>query len=583
MAKIRVLPPSIAQTIAAGEVVERPASVVKELMENAIDAGSREIVVELKGGGLERIRVRDDGEGMEPDDLPLAFERHATSKLRTSEDLYAIQTLGFRGEALPSIASVSRMTIRTRVPSSLSGVKMVCEGGTLGDLVEVGCPIGTDVDVQDLFHNFPVKKRFLKSIQTELRHCVSHFVRLSLAYPSIAFKLSHDGKELYELPRTEDPLIRIEAVLGREVYDHLKPFVHEEEWVKVSGFGSLPLYTRGNGEGIFLYVNRRFVKDRLIYRAVLEAYRSHIPAARFPVVVLFLELPASMVDVNVHPTKSEVKFRRQEAVFQTVLRALRLSLEERRSLRGADRFLRKEESRSEPSEKTALPSSEPPSWPLTPFRPWDARAWTPMAREKAYGEREEEGRPGLRLLGQVHGTYLVFEDEKGVLFLDQHACHERILFERLRRQSEEGSVPVVRLLFPVTLELSLREAITLRAHQEALHRLGFEIDDIGEKTFALRTVPAILDEREAPRELVEILDELVLEERAPDTAKQLEGILVRLACHGAIRANHLLSEREMIGLIREFASFPLSSTCPHGRPIVFGLPKAELEKQFKRR
>ena len=199
MAKIRVLPPSIAQTIAAGEVVERPASVLKELMENAIDAGSREIVVELKGGGLERIRVRDDGEGMEPDDLPLAFERHATSKLRTAEDLYAIQTLGFRGEALPSIGSVSRMTIRTRVPSSMSGVKVVCEGGTLGDLVEVGCPIGTDVDVQDLFFNLPVKKRFLKSIQTELRHCVSHFVRLGLAYPSIAFKLSHDGKELYDL------------------------------------------------------------------------------------------------------------------------------------------------------------------------------------------------------------------------------------------------------------------------------------------------------------------------------------------------------------------------------------------------
>jgi DNA mismatch repair protein MutL len=583
VAKIRVLPPSIAQTIAAGEVVERPASVLKELMENAIDAGSREIVVELKGGGLERIRVRDNGEGMEPDDLPLAFERHATSKLRTAEDLYAIQTLGFRGEALPSIASVSRMTIRTRVPSSMSGVKVVCEGGTLGDLVEVGCPIGTDVDVQDLFYNLPVKKRFLKSIQTELRHCVNHFVRLSLAYPSIAFKLSHDGKELYELPRTEDPLIRIEALLGREVYDHLKPFVHEEGGVKVSGFGSLPLYTRGNGEGIFLYVNRRFVKDRLIYRAVLEAYRNHIPAPRFPVVLLFLELPASMVDVNVHPTKSEVKFRQQEAVFQTVRRALRLSLEEKRPLAGSDRVLRKEEPWSEPSEKPPFPSSQPPSLPLSPFRSWDERTWTPMARERAYGEGEEEGRPGLRLLGQVHGTYLVFEDEKGVLFLDQHACHERILFERLKGQSEQGRVPVVRLLFPVTLELSLREAITLRAHQEALLRLGFEIDDMGEKTFALRTVPAILDEREAPRELVEILDELVLEERAPDTAKQVERILVRLACHGAIRANHLLSEKEMIGLIREFASFPLSSTCPHGRPIVYGLPKSELEKHFKRR
>lgn len=582
MAKIRVLPPAIAQTIAAGEVVERPASVLKELMENAIDAGSREIVVELKRGGLESIRVRDDGEGIEPEDLPLALERHATSKLRGVDDLFSIQTLGFRGEALPSIASVSRLTIRTRIASSLSGMKVASEGGTLGEMTEIGCPPGTDVEVRDLFFNVPVKKKFLKSVQTELRHCVTHFVRLSLAYPAIAFRLVHDGKELYALPRTEDPLIRIEALLGRELYDHLKPILFEEGDVKVSGFGSLPTYTRGNGEGIFLYVNRRFVKDRLIYRAVVDAYRNQVPTGRFPVVLLFIDLPPSKVDVNVHPTKAEVKFRDQEAVFQAVLRALRSSHDqqgpsppERASpTQGAwdGKVFRESPSFFGPT----APSGHHASWPP------EGRPVFSLVREEARSEGFQE-KPGLRLLGQVHGTYLVLEDEGGVLFVDQHACHERILFETLRRQSEEGKLPVLRLLFPVTLELSLREALTLRAYREALHRLGFEIDEMGEKTFALRTVPAILDEREASKELVEILDELFLEEGTPDTSRQTEALLVRLACHGAVRANQRLSEAEMAGLMRAFAAFPLATTCPHGRPIVSGLSKAELEKRFKRK
>lgn len=583
MAKIQVLPPSIAQIIAAGEVVERPASVLKELMENAIDAGSREIVVELKKGGLERIRVLDDGEGIEPEDLPRAFERHATSKIRTAEDLFSIQTLGFRGEALPSIAAVSRMTIRTRISSALSGVKALCEGGVLREIVEVGCPVGTEVEVKDLFFNLPVKRTFLKSIQAELRHCVSHFVRLSLPYPSVTFKLTHDGKELYVLPRTEDPLIRVEAVLGRETYDHLTPFAYEEGGVRATGFGSLSNYSRGNGEGIFLYVNRRFVRDRFVYRTVMEAYRNRIPAGRFPVVVLFLELPASLVDVNVHPTKAEVKFRQPEAVFQAVLRALRLSHEEGGPVLSEKAFSLQKPWHEEVSSEIPSRSETRTSFSVSPSRLPEERPILSMVREEAYEGRLEEGGAGLRLLGQAHGTYLVLEDEKGVLFIDQHACHERILFERLKRQSEEGNMPVLRLLFPVTLELSLREAITLRAYREAFHRLGFEIDDLGEKTFALRSLPAVLDEKEVPKELVETLDELFLEDRTPDTSKQIERVLVRLACHAAVRANQLLSEKEMLGLVREFSALPPSTTCPHGRPVAYGLPKGELEKHFKRR
>jgi len=582
MPKIQVLPASIAQTIAAGEVVERPASVLKELVENAIDAGSTEIIVELRKGGLELIRVQDNGEGIEADDLPLALQRYATSKLTRPEDLYAIRTMGFRGEALPSIASVSRMTVKTRIPSSLVGTKIICEAGEVGHLGEAGCPGGTDVEVRDLFYNIPVKRKFLKSIQTELRHCLSHFLRLSLSHPCITFKFIHDGKMLYELVKTESPLVRIEAVLGRDVYDHLQPFAFEEGEIKISGYGSLPTYSRGNGNGIYIYVNRRFIKDRLIYRAILEAYRHLIPAGQFPIVILFITLPPSLVDVNVHPTKAEVKFRDQERIFKAVLRALRLSHDEKTS--SVKTWTREGRGREAPfmTGDVSLPLQR--SYPAsTPMRSWQGSEPSPMVREEASREWKAEGKSPLRLLGQVRGTYLVWEGEEGILFIDQHACHERILFERLKKEYDGGSIPVTRFLFPVPLELSAGESLTLMSYVGAFHSLGFEIDPIGERTFVLRSVPALLDEREAPREVREILDELILDEREPERPKPIDRLLISLACHCAIRANRLLSKEEMIGLLEDFSSFPLSSTCPHGRPIVYSLPVTELAKQFKRK
>jgi DNA mismatch repair protein MutL len=305
--KIQILPESVAQAIAAGEVIERPASVVKELLENALDAGASKITVELKAGGLQLIRVLDDGEGIDPEDVPVALRRYATSKIQKSEDLFAIHTLGFRGEALPSIAAVSQMTIRTRVPRSVSGMQLLCEGGEIRSTTEVGCPVGTEVEAKNLFYNIPVKRKFVKSIQTELRHSLNHFLRLSLAHPSVSFKFVHEGRILYEYLKTDSPWVRVEAILGGEIYRHLQPIEFEEGETHLKGFASLPSFSKGNGDGIYLYVNRRFIKDRMIYRAILEAYRHVIPGGKFPVVILFLTLPPSSIDVNVHPTKAEVK------------------------------------------------------------------------------------------------------------------------------------------------------------------------------------------------------------------------------------------------------------------------------------
>jgi DNA mismatch repair protein MutL len=579
MPKIQVLPPSIAQTIAAGEVVERPASAVKELVENAIDAGSTDVLVELRKGGLDLIRVRDNGEGIEAEDLPRALERYATSKLRAPEDLFAIRTMGFRGEALPSIASVSRMTIKTRVHSSLAGMRILCEAGRAGTPSEAGCPEGTEVEVRDLFYNIPVKRRFLKSIQTELRHCLSHFLRLSLSYPGITFKFLHDGKMLYELLKTDNPLVRIEGVLGRETCRNLRAFAFEDGEIRISGYASLSVYSKGNGEGIYTYVNRRFVRDRLIYRAVLDSYRHLIPSGRFPVVILSVSVPPSLVDVNVHPTKAEVKFREQERIFQAVHRGLRLSHEQEAPSAEPPPVGPREFQAPFISGRNLLPL--PVSYPVR-FGPDSSQnsVAPPMVMETGPGA---ERNVPFHLLGQVRETYLVWESKEAILFVDQHACHERIIFERLKKEVQTGSIEVRRFLFPIPMEFSAGESLTLASYLGAFEALGFEIDPVGGSEFVLRSIPVLIDEKEAPNAVREVLDELLLLEKEAEKPKQIERLLVSLACRSAIKANYPLNREEMVRLIEDFSRFPLSSTCPHGRPIAHMLPIDELARCFKRK
>ncbi len=580
--KIHILPDHVSQVIAAGEVVERPASVVKELMENAIDAGGSEIVVELKAGGLQLIRVMDNGEGISREDVPMAFQRYATSKIRKAEDLYAIQTLGFRGEALPSIAQVSKVTLRTRVCDSLSGTQAICEGGEVKRISEIGCPVGTEVEVKNMFYNIPVKRKFLKSIRSELRYALHHFFRLSLAHPSVSFKFIHDGRSLHEHPKTGSPLVRIEAIFGKEIYSHLRPVEFDDGEIKISGFASLPSFSKRNAEGIYFYVNQRFIKDRMIYKAVLDAYRHTLPSRQFPIVILFITLPPSTVDVNVHPTKAEVKFRDPEKIYQVVSTSLRWVV-------GAGSFsseggISRDEGREQVSQEGTQPSFfiqetlSPPSFP------------TSEREEEMLKVQEGERLPwGLEkkspysVLGQIRGTYLLCEREGNLIFIDQHAAHERILFEKFKKEYDSGSVVSEKLLIPLLLEFSAEESTLLESAGETLKSMGFEIESMGEKLFALRSIPSFIDSKN-PQDIVRgILDDLSFLEKPGKGEETLHAILITLACHTAIRGNFILKKEEMDNLIELLAPFHPSTTCPHGRPIFFLLPLDELKKQFKRK
>ena len=580
--KIEVLPKSISQIIAAGEVIERPASVVKELMENAIDAGGSEIIVELKAGGLQLVRVVDNGEGMEGEDVPVAFQRYATSKIKKAEDLYAIHTLGFRGEALPSISQVSKMTLHTRALHSLSGTQAICEGGEIKRVLEIGCPIGTEVEVENIFYNIPVKRKFLKSIRSELRHALLHFLRLSLSHPSISFKFIHDGRTLHEHPKTEFPLVRIEAIFGKEIYSHLRPIEFEDREIKIAGFASLPSFSKRNAEGFYFYVNHRFIKDRTIYKAVLDAYRHTLPSHQFPIVILFITIPPSTVDVNVHPTKAEVKFRDPERIYQAILASLRWMVEEGSSQ--SEGKISWNERGERVSQKGGQPSffvQELLSSP--PFLPYEKEEGILMVQE---GERlpwNVEKKPSYSVLGQIKGTYILCEGEGKLIFIDQHAAHERILFEKFKKEYESKLVVSEKLLIPVLLELSAEESTLLELAGEVLKSMGFEIEAIGKKLFAIRSIPSFINPKD-PKDIVRgILDDLSFLERAGKGEETLYTILITLACHSAIRGNFPLKKEEMDKLIELLTPFPLSTTCPHGRPIFFLLPLDALKKQFKRK
>jgi DNA mismatch repair protein MutL len=573
--KIQILPESVTQAIAAGEVVERPASIVKELMENAIDAGSSEVTVELKMGGLQLIRVIDNGEGIGREDVPQAFERYATSKIEKEDDLFAIHTLGFRGEALPSIISVSQTVMKTRTSKAISGTMAVCEGGEVKRVTETGCPVGTELVVRNLFYNLPVKRKFLKSVRSELRGCLHPFLRLSLCYPEISFRLIHEGRILYEFPRTESHSVRVEAIVGKEIYDHLRPIAYEETGIRLSGFASLASFSKGSSDGIYLYVNRRYVKDRMVHRAVMEAYRHVIPANRYPVVVLMMVLPPSAIDVNVHPTKAEVKFRDQDRVFHAIVETLRLYQKQPPTV-----------------EETISEKKRDPVFLQMPFQTdlsgpsnhWNQEEAPWVVREPPLSsEWERDKKSPYRILGQVQGTYVLCEGEKELIFIDQHAAHERILFEKLKEDYETRSIQSEKLLIPLLIELSAEESFLLGSLQEPLQAMGFDLEAMGERLFALRSVPSIIEQKDPKGVVRAILEEFSHLNKEEKKSEVIHPILVSLACHTAIRGNAMLRREEMEGLVAQLSPFEQSTTCPHGRPVFFILPRGELAKQFKRK
>ena len=573
--KIIVLPESWISRIAAGEVVERPASVVKELVENSLDAGASEVSVWVEGSGTSLIRVSDNGEGIAAEDLPLALERHSTSKLQNEGDLFRISTLGFRGEALPSIASIARIEIVSRARQQEAGSRLRAEGGKKGEAVAAGCPVGTTVEVRDVFFNTPARRKFMKSPATELSHICDVVNRMALAYPSVHFRLHHGGRVLCDYVAAAEPRNRLQQVLGSEIADTLAPFNWGRGKMRITGFLSSAPSSFSNSRHLFTYVNRRFVRDRILTHAVLQGYETLLMKGRYPAVVLYFDLPFEEVDVNVHPAKYEVRFRRQSEVHDAVAEAVRDAL--RKEAKGPLR----------PAQHNAHPFPGVQERPLPYAGPLHQRGlqFAPVHSAEPEGNREDVPKgffSSLDILGQLLGCYLVCASPRGMALIDQHAAHERIAFEKMRHQLEGGEVERQSLLIPQILELPVGEAALFEQRLGVLEDLGFTIEGFGPNRFAIKAVPALLppgDYREVIRQMLAEFAEIGQSE---ELRLELEERLMTIACHSVIRANRKLERQEIQALLRGLDEIDFATQCPHGRPVLLEFTQEQLERMFKR-
>jgi DNA mismatch repair protein MutL len=664
LSRIRILPEAVANKIAAGEVVERPASVVKELLENALDAGAKSIRVEVEAGGKRLIRVIDDGHGMTHDDALLAFERHATSKLRTADDLMSIATLGFRGEAMPTIAAVSRLTLETRDEAEPEGTRVEFAGGKLVNVKSAGLPAGTTISVADLFYCVPARRKFLKSDTTELGHIASLVTHYALANPGKQFQLVTPTQTIIDCPPTEKMADRVYQLFGRQALEELvematvsSPFRsaitepeleagEEKATLTVAGFTSRPEVQRPNRNGIYVFVNRRLVRDRLILHAIHEAYRNILPANVFPATLLFLEMPYDEVDVNVHPAKIEVRFRRSQFVHDFTRDSIRQALMAARSVASfavaagtapAPANANYPALSSPPAASNATPwfgasaaaapalgevglgsgvgsdggfdlsnaplrpvdqrfafesgtAFAPPTFAVAPAIASDSRPATPHWAGNFAGSNGDA--PGslphpdqiadLKPLGQVSSSFIIAVNGSGLWIVDQHVAHERVLFEQHLDARRAGKVESQRMLMPMVVDLSPRQIVIYEKIAEELAANGFEVEPMGPKSFAIQAIPAGIVASDAEQLLTEILDGLDRENAAISIDTLQAKIAASTACHAAIKVNMPLEQTKMEWLLAALAKTDCPMSCPHGRPVVLRYSVREIEKAFHR-
>jgi DNA mismatch repair protein MutL len=583
---IHVLPPEVAAKIAAGEVVERPASVVKELVENAVDAGARTIRVEAREGGRRLIRVSDDGSGIPADEVPVAFARHATSKLTKVEDLERITTLGFRGEALAAIAAVSRLTLMSRPPSQPAGVEIRFEGGEQVALGPKGVPTGTTVTVENIFYNVPARLKFLKAPATEAGHIHRVVVNYALAYPELRFHLTLDQRVAFQTSGDDDVHSVLVEVMGLETARQMVELSSQgpeassqTSAISVSGYVGVPSLHRGQRDRLKFFVNRRWVQDRSLGAAVTQAYHTFLPVGRFPVAVINVTLDPADVDVNVHPTKSEVKFRDQRQVFSAVQKAVRGTVMSAAPVPhiGGDS-----------AHDAAVTSDEAERWrrlatgvgrSATQLG-FEAQRTLPDDRATSF-QPASDGLPLLRVVGQVAQTYVVAEGPDGLYLVDQHAAHERVLYEQMQANRAGAKVAAQQLLEPITVELTPAQAAILEAEAETLAQVGFDIEPFGGTTYRLRTVPEILLDADPTTALGDILSELA-EGAVPLSRQSDERLIVTVCKRAAVKAGQTLSMQEMQDLIQNLERSSAPRTCPHGRPTMIHLSAAQLAREFGR-
>ena len=651
--KIRVLPDTLANQIAAGEVVERPASVIKELVENAIDAGATRIQIDVELGGRRLMRVSDDGEGMRRDDAVLAFERHATSKIITLEDLAKIGTLGFRGEALPSIASVAKVELKTRTAETDAATLVQIEGGRLIDVKDAARDTGTTVIVRDLFFNVPARRKFMRSEATENYHLTSIVTHYALAHPEIAFTLTNNGREILRVSPAKNLKERAYQIFGAGLFESLIPVDGGREFIaKVSGFVSAPRERRTTRDSQYFFVNRRFVRDKTIAGGLLEGYRSILPHGVYPVAFLFVDIPLEEIDVNVHPAKTEIRFRRTEAVKDVIAEAVRGALASAGIV--AETQFREPEPETLNSEVTVEVAAEPITQSTIEFRIAEqiesetaqqsfVRSETsvsdssdvspaqveqisfseefellaserngnlpevnpsnsiPISNTSQTGESsislpplnsaaqltrsielEEIKSAAIKPLGQLHESFIIATDDEGLLLIDQHVAHERILFDKFRRSETERSIESQNLLLPETLDLTPAQLAAFTLVEDDLASLGFSVMRLSGRTIAIKSIPTDLPASETRNLLGEILDVVEPEKRGGAKATFRDDIAASLACRAAIKINMKLTPEKMHWLIDRLLTTSSPTTCPHGRPVILRLSIKDIEKGFHR-
>jgi DNA mismatch repair protein MutL len=664
MGRIHVLSEHVANKIAAGEVVERPASVLKELLENSLDAGATRIRVQIEGGGKKLLQVVDNGCGMVRDDALLAFERHATSKIKDAEDLLNIHTLGFRGEALPSIASVSRVLLETRAAEEEGGTVLEIAGGKILRVEDAGLPLGTSISVRDLFFNTPARKKFLRVESTELSHLASLVTHYALAHPDRHFELHSATNAMLIAAPVESHSDRIYQVFGRETLDQLVPVAagmklervgipepppwrRDEDYeppvpgdIRVHGFVSKPELQKLNRNSIYVFVNNRLIRDRLVQHAIIEAYRNIIPPTVFPVVLLFIELPNAEVDANVHPSKTEVRFRQQSLVHDFVRDSIRAALMKARPVpqftreimaqptasaglspgaaMGYQPGMRPEFSGGIAVQQAAAPGEftlQAPEQPAINSRLQFAGEPIPVEANAAvsgfgavpaqmiqaqtvvngHGDTcgniladepqvipDQSALASLKPLGQVRDSFILAVNADGLWIIDQHVAHERVLFEKVLRERSQAAVEGQRMLMPLIVELTPGQQAVYAEISEELHRNGFDVELFGTRTVAIKTAPAGVQSAEVEKMLIELLDQFQQEEQLLNLEKVRARIAASIACHAAIKINMPLDQQKMEWLLKELAQTECPMSCPHGRPVVLRYSVKEIQKAFKR-
>ncbi len=573
MANIKVLDQALINKIAAGEVIERPASVVKELIENAIDAGADIISIDVKEGGKSFIKVTDNGSGMDEKNAELAIERHATSKIKDTDDLFAINTLGFRGEALASIAAVSRLKLITKTKQAIEGTKIEIEGSKIISKQKTGCPDGTSIEVHDLFFNTPVRKNYLRPMPTEFSAILDVVTRYALINYNLSLKLTHNDKVILQSPKSEAMLDNIVNIYGKEIAKEMVFVGSESGDIKINGYISKPSLTRSDKTHQSIYINKRYIYDKTITNAIYDAYHTLLFTQRHPIAILNLDIDPKKIDVNVHPTKREIRLEKTDQVYEAVFNAIRITLQENKLI--------PELTEKDLPQTTLAPAKKEKKYSLDPDK--QSLLNVEVADIPIKEKELDEKAPDINILGQVHNCYIVAEDNEGFVIIDQHAAHERVMYERFMKEYKNKGIATQELLSPAHIELQPTDAAILEENLNFFETFGLKIEKFGNNSFLLRTIPIIIKQQQDKQIILDLIDELRKNKKTTSIDETKERIITYMACRGAVKQGDKLELPQMTKILKQLYNCTLPFTCPHGRPTMMKFSVPELEKKFKRK